>query len=76
MEIMDEWCCGLDMHATTVVACLLQQDQKERRTCSPMTEDCLRLSAWRVNAGCPHGAIARTGGTGSRLSTCSQAAWT
>jgi Fe-S cluster assembly ATPase SufC len=44
MAILDECGCGLDVHATTVVACLLKQDQKERRTFSTMTDDVLRLS--------------------------------
>jgi transposase len=61
MEIVYECCCGLDVHAQTVVACLLQQDRKERRTFSTMTDDLLRLAAWLVNAGCPHVAIESTG---------------
>ena len=42
MEILDECCGGLDVHAKTVVACLLKQDQKERRTFSTMTDALLR----------------------------------
>src|SRR5947209_3289362 len=61
MEIMYECCCGLDVHAKTVVACLLKQDQKERRTFSTMTDDLLRLSDWLVQAGCTHVAIESTG---------------
>jgi transposase len=61
MEIMYECCCGLDVHAKTVVACLIKQDQKERRTFSTMTDDLLRLSDWLVNAGCTHVAIESTG---------------
>jgi hypothetical protein len=61
MEIVYECCCGLDVHAKTVVACLLKQDQKERRTFSTMPDDLLRLSDWLVQAGCTHVAIESTG---------------
>jgi transposase len=61
MEILYECCCGLDVHAKTVVACLLKQDQKERRTFSPMTDDLLRLADWLGQAGCTHVAIESTG---------------
>ena len=61
MEVVYECCGGLDVHAKTVVACLITQDQKERRTFSTMTDDLLRLADWLVNAGCTHGAIESTG---------------
>ena len=61
MEIVYECCCGLDVHAKTVVACLLKQDQKERRTFSTMTDDLLRLAAWLVHEGCTHVALESTG---------------
>ena len=46
MESVYACCGGLDVHAKTVVACLLTQAQKERRTCSTMTDDVLRLADW------------------------------
>ena len=61
LEIVYECCCGLDVHAKTMVACLLKQDQKERRTFSTMTDDLLRLSDWLVHEGCTHVAIESTG---------------
>ena len=61
MEIVYACGCGLDVHAKTVVACLITPDQKERRTCSTMPDDVLRLSDWLVNAGGTHVAIASTG---------------
>ena len=61
MEIMYACCCGLDVHAKTVVACLMKQDQKERRTFSTMTDDVLRFSDWLVTEGCTHVAIESTG---------------
>lgn len=44
-----------------MVACLLKQDQKERRTFSTMTDDVLRLADWLVHEGCTHVAIESTG---------------
>ena len=61
MEIMDAWCGGLAVPAKTVVAGLMQQDQQARRTFAPMPGAVWRFSAWLVTAGCPQGAIARTG---------------
>ena len=75
MEIVHACCCGLDVHAKTVGACLLTQARKERRTFSTMPDDVLRLSDWLVHEGCPHVGIERTGGTGSRSSPSSKAAW-
>jgi transposase len=63
-EIVSAWCCGLDVHAKTVVACRLTRDQKERRTFSTMPADGLRLADWLVNAGCTPVAIERTGVSG------------
>ena len=61
LEILYEGCCGLDVYATTVVACLLKQDQQARRTFSTMTDDVLRLSDGFVQEGCTLVAIESTG---------------
>jgi transposase len=61
MEIVYECCCGLDVHAKTVVAGRIKHDQKDRRTFSTMTDDVWRLADWLVQAGCPHVAIESTG---------------
>lgn len=61
MEVLHSCCCGLDVHAKTVVACLLKEGQKEIRTFSTMTADLLRLSDWLVVEGCTHVAIESTG---------------
>jgi hypothetical protein len=37
--MLSECCCGLDVHAKTVVAGLLKQAQQERRTFSPLTDE-------------------------------------
>jgi transposase len=61
MQIIHECCCGLDVHAKTVVACLIKKGKKETRTFETLTEDLLRLSDWLVSEGCPHAAIESTG---------------
>lgn len=61
MEIIYDCCCGLDVHARTVVACLIKQGKKETRTFSTMTDDLLKLSDWLVSQGCTHVAIESTG---------------
>jgi transposase len=61
MEIIYLCCCGLDVHAKTVVACLIKQGRKQTRTFSTMTDDLLRLSDWLTAEGCTHVAIESTG---------------
>lgn len=61
MEVVHEGCCGLDVHAKTVVACLSKQGRKEIRTFSTMTDELLQLADWLVQAGCTHVAIESTG---------------
>jgi len=51
----------LDVHAKTVVACLVKKGKKAIRTFSTMTDDVLRLSDWLVAEGCTHVAIESTG---------------
>jgi len=61
MEIIHACCCGLDVHARTVVACLIKHGRKQTRTFSTMTDELLRLSDWLVAEGCAHAAIESTG---------------
>jgi transposase len=61
MEVVYECCGGLDVHAKTVVACLIKQGRKEVRTFATMTEELLQLADWLVKAGCTHVAIESTG---------------
>ncbi len=61
MEIIYSCCCGLDVHAKTVVACLIKHGKKEVRTFSTMTDDLLRLSDWLIAEGCTIAAIESTG---------------
>jgi transposase len=61
MDVIYSCCCGLDVHAKTVVACLIKLGKKEVRTFSTMTDDLLRLSDWLVGEGCTITAIESTG---------------
>jgi transposase len=61
MEILYSRCCGLDVHAKTVVACLCVEGEKQIRTFSTMTEDLVQLADWLLAAGCTHIAIESTG---------------
>jgi len=61
MEIIHPCCCGLDVHAKTVVACLIKQGKKQTRTFSTMTDDLLALADWLASEGCTHVAIESTG---------------
>lgn len=61
MQVLYPCCCGLDVHAKTVVACLIKQGQRQTQTFSTMTDDLLRLSDWLTHEGCTHVAIESTG---------------
>jgi hypothetical protein len=61
MEVLYRCCCGLDVHAKTVAACLIKDGEKQTRTFSTMTDDLLALSDWLTEAGCTHAAVESTG---------------
>ncbi len=66
MHVVYERCCGLDVHKTSVVACLLVAEgegrsRKEVRTFGTMTADILALADWLAAAGCTHIAMESTG---------------
>ena len=61
MEIIHRCCCGIGVHAKTVVVCLIKNGKKQIRTYSTMTDDLLTLSDWLVSEGCKHVAIESTG---------------
>ncbi len=61
MEVLYECCGGLDVHAKTVVACLIKQGKKQIRTFSTMTDELLQLADWLSSAGCTQVAIESTG---------------
>jgi transposase len=62
MKVVHEICCGIDVHAKMLVACLLLANgEKEIRTFSTMTDDLLQLRDWLMAADCTHVAIESTG---------------
>lgn len=66
MEVVNQRCCGLDVHKKTVVACrtLPGADgvpEKEVRTFETMTDDLLRLRRWLEEAGVTHVAMESSG---------------
>jgi transposase len=62
MKVVHEICCGIDVHAKMLVACLiLANGEKKIRTFSTMTDELLQLRDWLVAAHCTHVAIESTG---------------
>jgi transposase len=61
MQVLYRCCCGLDVHAQTVVACVIKDGKKQTRTFSTMTDDVLLLLDWLQMEGCTHVAIESTG---------------
>lgn len=66
MEDILERCCGLDVHKSKIVACLMVgklngQVNKIIRTFSTMTGDLLQLKDWLEAEGCTHVAMESTG---------------
>ena len=66
MRVVYERCCGLDVHQTSVAACVLAmgtsgEPQKAVRTFGTMTAAILALAEWLVGWGCTHVALASTG---------------
>src|SRR5947209_8176308 len=62
MKVVYEICCGIDVHAKMLVACLiLANGEKETRTFSTMTDELLRLRDWLQAANCTQVAIESTG---------------
>jgi transposase len=66
MEVVNERCCGLDVHKQTVVACVIvpgkgRQPHKEIRTFGTMTADLLALADWLSDYRVTHVAMESTG---------------
>jgi len=61
MEVLYSCCCGIDVHAKMLVACVIKGGRREVRTFTTMTDDLLRLRDWLVAEGCRHAAIESTG---------------
>lgn len=66
METIIDRCCGLDVHQSTVVACVLTvgskgRVEKEIRTFSTFTRDLLKLRDWLQQRGVTHVGMESTG---------------
>src|SRR5215813_7440507 len=61
MEVVYACCGGLDVHAKTVMACVIYKGRKEIRTFATMTDELLQLGDWLRSVGCTHVAIESTG---------------
>lgn len=61
MEIVYHSCCGIDVHAKFLVACLLRDGKKQVRRFSTMTGDLIKLRDWLVRESSTHVAIESTG---------------
>ena len=66
MDVVDERCCGLDLHQRTVVACVVVPGpdgapRKTIRTFGTMTEDLLTLADWLAEQGVSQVAMESTG---------------
>ena len=66
MEAIVEYCCGLDVHQATVVACLLagpaeRRPRKETRTFGTTTSELEELRTWLLAERCTHVGMESTG---------------
>jgi transposase len=61
MEVLYGCCCGIDVHAKLLVACVIKGGRRQVRTFTTMTDDLLRLRDWLVAEGCTQAAIESTG---------------
>ena len=61
MQVLYDSCCGLDVHARTVVACLIRKGGKEIRPFSTMTDDLIELLTQLSGADCTQVAMESTG---------------
>ena len=61
MKVLYARCCGIDVHAKMLVACLIVDGRKDTRTFSTMTDDLLNLLDWLVANECTQVAIESTG---------------
>lgn len=60
MDVVNERCCGIDVHKKNVVVCVLTPGHKGIRTFATMTEDLLEMVAWIQSHGCTHVAMEST----------------
>lgn len=61
MEVLHKFCCGLDVHKKTVVACCITPEGKETRSFGTMTDDIEKMLGWIKEKGCNIVAMESTG---------------
>jgi len=61
VQIVHEYCCGLDVHKDTVVACVITPEGKSLRTFGTMTRDLMALADWLAEKGVTAVAMESTG---------------
>jgi transposase len=61
MEVINERCCGLDVHKKRVVACVITPEGQETRTFSTLTQGLLELAAWLGECQVSHVAMESSG---------------
>lgn len=61
MEIIYEYCCGLDVHKKNITACMLSGSKKEIVTFGTMTDDILEFIDWIKSHECQCVAMESTG---------------
>ena len=61
MEILYERCCGIDIHKSVIVACVIVKSKHEIRTYKTMTDDLLQLCGWLKEEGVQMVAMESTG---------------
>jgi transposase len=61
MEVINERCCGLDVHKKRVVACVITPQGQETRTFSTLTQGLLELAAWLGECQVSHVAMESSG---------------
>lgn len=61
MEIVYHICCGIDVHAKFLLACLLADGKEDMRRFSTMTCDLVKLREWLTDNRCEYVAIESTG---------------
>lgn len=61
MDVVNERCCGLDIHKKSITACAITSKGKEIQTFGTMTHDLIKLIDWIKSKCCSHAAMESTG---------------
>jgi transposase len=61
MDVVNERCCGLDIHKKSITACAITPKGKEIQTFGTMTHDLIKLIDWIKSKSCSHAAMESTG---------------